>query len=293
MWLAIRSILGCSFFVVDHLDFCWGALPRRVCASGPDRPHAVDLGMVFSLPLHVLHRLRRKRWANLAVVNLRILLGFAFLPAGLKKVIGQRFTDLANHGPFHDFLHAFYDTGLFYSFVGALQLVAALLLMTQRFALLGALLAFPIFTAILAFCWSTGVVFTAVMVTLMWSATVGLLIWDSERLRPLVQLSWAQPGGEGAPTAPIDPPIDLSLWARCGWAIFLLYLATCGLAGGVYRPRGVELDQPAFYVLPSIALIPVVTYFLDRRRRRRHMRELESPRPALESPEDRCVGRRN
>lgn len=215
----------------------------------------------------LLDSLRRKRWANLMVVNLRILLGFAFLPAGLKKVLGQRFTDVANHGPFHDFLHAFFATGFFYSFVGVTQLVAALLLMTQRFALLGALLALPIFSAILAFCWSTGVVPTAVMVTLMWSGTVGLLIWDSERLRPIVQASAARPAGGGQDDG--EPPIELSLWARCGWAILLLYLTSCALAGGVYRPRGVELHQPAFYVLPTIALIPVITGLIERRRRRR------------------------
>src|SRR5688500_3998399 len=112
--------------------------------------------------LERLHRrARAARWSNLAVVNLRFLIGFAFVPAGLKKVLGQPFTDPHNTGAFHDFLHAFHATGFFYRFVGALQLTVALLLFTQRFARWGAYLALPIITAIMVFCWSTRVYPTA------------------------------------------------------------------------------------------------------------------------------------
>lgn len=218
-------------------------------------------------------RIKLSRWANLVVVNLRILLGFAFLPAGLKKVLGQRFTDLENVGPFHDFLDAFYDTGPFYSFVGVVQLVVAALLMTQTYAPLGALLALPVFTTILVFCWSTQVYPTAVMVSLMWLAVIGLLLWDIDRLRPLVAPADARPqspsaGATEAPTAALAP-VDLRLWRLCGVGVLGLYLATCLLAGGIYRPRGVELDNPAFYTLPSVALLPIITLVVEWRRRRR------------------------
>lgn len=86
---------------------------------------------------------RTRRWAHLVVVNLRLVLGFAFLPAGLKKVLGQPFTDADKQGAFHDFLRAFHDTGAFYRFVGVLQLVTAALLLTQRWATLGAFLRSP------------------------------------------------------------------------------------------------------------------------------------------------------
>ena len=60
-------------------------------------------------------------------------------------------------GAFHEFLHAFYATGTFYQFVGTLQLVAAFLLLSQRFATAGAILLTPIVTAVLVLCWSTKV----------------------------------------------------------------------------------------------------------------------------------------
>ncbi|MCA9577924.1 MAG: hypothetical protein R3B40_23925 [Polyangiales bacterium] len=212
-----------------------------------------------------LNALRAARWAHLVVANVRLLLGFAFLPAGLKKVLGERFTDAANTGPFHEFLHAFYATGAFYRFVGVVQLAIAALLMTQTYGTLGALLAVPVFAAITALCWSTGAVFTGVMTTLMWLAAVGLCVWDYE---PFVDV-FVPPGRRrGARSAP-PSQVDLGLWSRAGVVVIVLYLGTCAIGGGIYRPRGVELDNPAFYVFPLIAAVPIVALAIERRRQSR------------------------
>jgi uncharacterized membrane protein YphA (DoxX/SURF4 family) len=214
----------------------------------------------------LIDELRTRRWANLAVVNLRILLGFAFLPSGLKKVLDQPFTDPANSGTFHDFLHAFHATGFFYQFVGAIQLTIAVLLMTQRFALVGATMALPVFTAITVFCWSSGAgIVTCVMTSLMLLGTAGLLAWDYDRWRGLIEATPLRRPGNAAPAS---PPVDLSLWQRCGAGILVLYLAICAYSGGIYRPKGADLDNPAFYTLPLIALFPVVTFAVERHRRR-------------------------
>lgn len=202
------------------------------------------------------------------MANLRILLGFAFVPAGAKKILGQPFTDPANTGPFHEFLHAFHATGAFYHFVGWVQLSIAVLLMTQTFATAGALMALPVFVAIVAFCWSTHVYFTAVMATLMLLGTTALAIWDFDKWRAVLPFGEAS---AGAPSLELDgpPPIDDRLWRRCGAAILGFYGVLCWFSGGIYRPRGVELDNPAFYAFPLIALFPVVTLIVERARRRR------------------------
>lgn len=196
--------------------------------------------------------LRQRRWASLCVVQLRLLIGFAFLPAGLKKVLAQPFTAPDNVGPFHEFLRAFHATGFFYQFVGGVQLVAALLLLTQSFAGWGALLALPLVTAILALCWSTGVYPTATVVTLMFLGTLTLLAWELPRC--------------SREEAELAPSHDAGLWRACGLAIILLYLAACALSGDVYRPRGAEWGRPAFYLLMAIAACPLVTLAIGRRR---------------------------
>ena len=214
----------------------------------------------------LLARARSTRWVHVCVVNLRFLIAFAFIPAALKKLLDQPFTDPSNHGPFHDFLHALRATGWFYPFVGILQLVAATLLFTQRFATLGALVALPVLTAITAFCWSTHVTVTAIVATLMWLGTIGLLLWDFDKWRGVLA------SDRRAQEIHVVPPtavIDLRLWTYCGLAILVLYLGTALLHGGVYRPRRIDLAEPAFYVLPAVMLLPIITFIIDQRRARK------------------------
>jgi uncharacterized membrane protein YphA (DoxX/SURF4 family) len=208
-------------------------------------------------------RLRQRRWANVFVVLLRIFIGFAFVPAGLKKLLGQPFTDPGNTGVFHEFLHAFHASGYFYELVGILQLVAAVLLCSQRFATAGALVALPIFTAIMAFCWSTAVYPTAIVVTLIVSGLVGLLVWDFQKWRGVFAADDRHVTMEITPLAAV---IDLSLWRNCGLGILAFYLGVCALSGGVYRPRSFEADNPAFYVFPALLVLPIVTFVIDQRR---------------------------
>jgi uncharacterized membrane protein YphA (DoxX/SURF4 family) len=206
----------------------------------------------------------------LCIVNLRILIGFAFLPSGLKKLLDEPFTDPAKTGAFHDFLDAFHATGWFYQFVGVMQLVAATLLITQRFATAGAFLAVPITATITAFCWSTQAGLpTAIVITLMLLGSLGLVLWDLPRW----QLVFAR---DDRPQAISVPPrnarVDMRLWQLCGVAIVTLYFATCAAMGGVYRPKGMEVTDPAFYVMPVILLLPIVTLVVEQLRLRRRER---------------------
>lgn len=213
----------------------------------------------------LIERLRGRRWANLLVANLRIAIGFAFVPAGLTKLLGRPFTDAANRGVFHDFLHAFLATDGFYRWVGAMQLASAVLLMTQRRATLGAAVALPIATAIMVFCWSTARAPTVTVTTLMVLGLVALLLWDVRTWRGVVT--------DRAPPPRVTHalPIDRALWAWCGVAVIATYLGLCLVVGDVYRPRRPTPDSAAYYVLPAIALLPVATWLVERRLRRKRV----------------------
>ena len=63
-------------------------------------------------------RAHERRGVYTSIIVLRMLIGFAFIPAGLKKLLGQPFTDPANTGVFHEFLHAFHATGPVLSICG-------------------------------------------------------------------------------------------------------------------------------------------------------------------------------
>lgn len=203
-----------------------------------------------------VQQLRQRRWAAACVAQLRLLLGFAFVPAGLKKVLGEPFTAPENVGPFHEFLHAFQATGFFYRFVGLLQLLAALLLLSQRWAWLGAALALPLLTAILVFCWSTAVYPTASVVSLLFLGVLVLLLWDLPRWQRVLVPERAL-SHTAEPTHTAEPAHTARPWQACGAAVLVLYLTACVLAGGVYRPRGADWGQPAFYLLVLLALTPL------------------------------------
>lgn len=215
-------------------------------------------------------RARQRRWATLVVVNLRIMIGFAFIPAGLKKVLGQPFTDPQNVGAFHEFLHAFLATGPFYQFVRVVQLTAAVLLMTQRFATLGASIMLPVVAAITVLCWSTAGIPTIITVTLMLLGIIGLLLWDVAKWRAVFG---AEGRGVDVQVQAGAQRVDMRLWQRCGLGILAFYLLACLIQGEIYRPRGADLDNPAFYLLPAIAAFPLVTWLIDRTRYRRGARQ--------------------
>ncbi len=137
-------------------------------ASGLDRLH---------------RRARANRWLGYFAVFNRIALAAGFLPSGMQKVLGERFTVLSVNHPMGAYLEAFHHTGYYYPFVGAMQVTAAILLLIPVTATLGAVLYFPI---ILNICiLSMAVRFDGSLVTapLMVLANLFLLCWDYHKLK--------------------------------------------------------------------------------------------------------------
>ncbi len=191
------------------------------------------------------------------IALLRLAIGFGFLPAGTKKLIGQRFTDAGNTGAFHEFLHAFYDTGLLYHFVGLLQVVGALLLLTQYFALAGALLLLPIVVVIAVLCIATAGLPTIVTVLCMLGGLGILIFWDRRAWLGVVKRNHK---------SYLIRNQETKSWAVCGIVILGIFLLSCIAHGGVYRPRGFEPTEPSFYMMPAAVLACVVTWMQLRNR---------------------------
>lgn len=134
----------------------------------------------------VFQKLRTNRRNQWIIIHLRYLVGFAFFPSGLTKLLGNRFTVLSTDTPIGAFFEAMYQTGFYWSFLGLCQIAAGILLMTQRFALLGALM----FLAILSNIWiitiSLSFTGTWIITSLMMIAVIILLIWDHHKLMPVL-----------------------------------------------------------------------------------------------------------
>ncbi|WP_422107686.1 DoxX family protein [Winogradskyella sp.] len=110
----------------------------------------------------------------------------------MQKVLGERFTVLAVNHPMGNFLDAFYHTGYYYTFVGIMQVLAALLLLIPRTVVLGALIYLPI---ILNICiLSLAVRFDGSQITspLMLCAVLFLLCWNYHSIKHIFPFNYLQ-----------------------------------------------------------------------------------------------------
>lgn len=116
----------------------------------------------------------------------RILLALAFIPSGLKKVLGERFTILDIETPVGFFFEALYRTGWYYNFLGFMQLLVAVLILIPRITTLGALLYLPIIINIFIIVVAMHFTGTPYIVGLMVIANLYLLFWDYNKIKKIV-----------------------------------------------------------------------------------------------------------
>ncbi|MET0393819.1 MAG: DoxX family protein [Chitinophagaceae bacterium] len=140
--------------------------------------------MAISSRLDRLHaQVKQNRWLRYFTIFCRMGLALGFLPSGFVKIMGERFTSLSVNHPMGHYLEALHHTGYYYTFIGVLQVTAAILLLIPRTATLGALLYFPI---ILNICiLSRAVRFDGSFLSspLMVLANLYLLCWDYDKLK--------------------------------------------------------------------------------------------------------------
>jgi uncharacterized membrane protein YphA (DoxX/SURF4 family) len=118
----------------------------------------------------------------------RILLSLAFLPSGLKKVMGMRFTSQGMETPVGFFFEALYRTGFYWNFLGFSQLLAAALLLIPRTSFLGAVIYFPIVLNIIVIVMAMNFSGTPVVAGLMLLGNIYLLIWEYPRAKRLSEV---------------------------------------------------------------------------------------------------------
>jgi len=130
---------------------------------------------------------RRNRWLGRLAIVTRILLALGFTPSGYTKLVGHRFTRLPVEDPVGFFFEALYRTGWYWNFLGAAQLLAAVLLLNPRTTTLGAVLYFPIIVNVFLITLSMHFTGTPIITGLMLLGSVFLLCWDYDRFAPIVR----------------------------------------------------------------------------------------------------------
>ncbi|MBF6607406.1 MAG: hypothetical protein ITG00_01555 [Flavobacterium sp.] len=120
----------------------------------------------------------------------RILLALGFIPSGLKKVMGMRFTSIGIDNPVGFFFEALYQTGFYWNFLGILQLLAAVLLLIPKTSLLGAILYFPIILNICVIVTAMNFIGTPIITALMLIGNLYLFFWDYPKMKYIANIIW-------------------------------------------------------------------------------------------------------
>jgi hypothetical protein len=185
------------------------------------------------------------RWLVLFTAGTRALLALAFLPSGLTKVVGHRFTTLPTTDPVGYFFDAFFRTGGFYHFVGVAQLLAALLLLHPSTSALGVAIYFPITLNIFVITLAVDFAGTEVVTGLMTLACLYLMCWHYDRWKTLL------PGfGAYTPAAKAPEPgvVTFALTVAAG-------LGFAGLTGvHLARLRHLPIQRPLLLLLSGAGL---------------------------------------
>ncbi len=199
---------------------------------------------------------RRSVWLQRFTVLARVLLAAGFIPPGLTKLAGHPFTVLGSDSPIGVFFDAFFQAHAFYAFVGAMQVLAGVLLLAPRTATLGAVLYLPIISNIFVLTVAMHFRGTWAIAGLMTLACLWLLAWDYDRLKPILPFR-REPGPEAEP-------------GRLP-AVLAYVLLAGGLIGVMLRARGL-FGSGALPVFGGMLLAAPLLYGLARLRRRRAVR---------------------
>lgn len=153
--------------------------------------------MNISSKLDQLHaEAKGNRWLSYFAVFLRIALAWGFLTSGIVKIMGERFASglSANH-PMGQYLEALHNTGFYYTFIGIVQVIAAILLLVSRTVVLGALLYFPVILNICVLSYAVRFEGSILTSPLMVLGSLFLIFWNYDKIKYLVPFKHATNSG--------------------------------------------------------------------------------------------------
>lgn len=166
-----------------------------------------------------IENLRGKKWLQIFVIYTRYLIGGAFVFASIVKIKSERFftaVENISDAPWHsvgNYFETMYQSGLYWNFLGWGQLIAGLLLLTQKYAKLGAIAFFPIILNVFVITISYDFHATPIITFFMMLASIMLLLWHWGELKILFNLPYSP--------SKVNTIEELPIWGIIGAIIFI------------------------------------------------------------------------
>jgi len=141
--------------------------------------------MSISSKLDQLHlEITGNKWLHYFAIFLRLALAFGFITSGIVKIMGERFASgLSVNHPMGQYLEALHHTGFYYTFIGVLQIIAAILLLVPRTVILGALLYFPVILNICVLSYAVRFEGSILTSPLMVLGCLFLIFWNYDKIK--------------------------------------------------------------------------------------------------------------
>lgn len=193
----------------------------------------------------------------------RYLLAFAFIPSGMKKLLGERFTSIGIDNPIGFFFEALYRSGMYWNFLGWSQVITALLMMTQRFSTIGNLIYFFIISNICCITIAMQFTGTWVITSLMLLASVCLLLWDANKFQYIFTSS-----GFFKNNHEVKLPEASRFWEISGLLLFILSVAY-PLIDRVITEGHLVLF---FIIFIAILIVVIATLFMELKNKKANTR---------------------
>lgn len=135
-------------------------------------------------------KIKRNRWHWIFSILCRILLAYAFIVAGMVKILGERFASgLSEIHPMGAYLEALHHTGYYYTFIGFAQVAAGVFLLIPGTVLLGALIYLPIILNIWILSFAVRFEGSFLTSPLMVLANLYILAWHYDKLKYILPFS--------------------------------------------------------------------------------------------------------
>jgi len=174
----------------------------------------------MALCISLINSFRQLVFLQVFTIYLRYLIGGAFIIAafGMGKINGEALhmnsaeVPLQDLQPIQQFFRIIGYSGLYWQFIGWSQIIAGVLLMTHRFATVGAIVFFALISNIFVITINYDFSGTPVVTGLMLLATTFLLLWDLDRLQFLLVRRLP----ETLPPSPPLPVADHPFWMYLG-----------------------------------------------------------------------------
>jgi uncharacterized membrane protein YphA (DoxX/SURF4 family) len=175
-----------------------------------------------------LRRTRSRGWLRRFTLASRLLLAMAFIPTGLVKLLGRRFTLLPLEHPVGLFFEAMYQTGPFWRLIGLVQVAAGVLLLIPRTTALGAALFLPVAAGIFLATWGVGFGNTVYITAGVLLSAAYLVCWDGDRIWSAGR-SLLRPGDPDIRLLDGAHPVEIGGWVIGGASGLAFFLVTRNL----------------------------------------------------------------